>query len=513
MDQTVKQPFLPRIFGLALLLCGVLVVYLATVQSLLARWNQTGSEYGHGLLLVGVIVWLIYRQRQALRHAAITPCYWALLPAMLCSVLWSAGYITQVNLVQQFALPGVVFFSVTALMGIAVARIIWFPLSLIVLALPVWNVLQPTLQYLAVTACAFIFSTLSIPVHISGNSISVTSGTFQVAAGCSGLNLFLAASVLGILFAHLNFARHRDQLIVVLLALLVGIVCNWIRITSIIAIAQFSDNIQHPIVQDHGWLGWTWFAVLFAAYLFFVNRLPFANKHIASTPNSVQQQTQRQTPRRISIAALAACMFGVYSAPLLSMYLLNSNGTHNMPIVSPTTLFDYSAVAINDTTTWQPNFHAASSELHLRVAASPSPFDFHLYFYAAQSQAAELIHFDNTIADAKNWHVVQYLPQHSNAANSWWQDVVVKSDDANNRQTLLIRYWYSIAGSNTTNSASAKLLQLKGFIQNRTDASLIAINAKCTDAGCNDAQQQFDEITKTAVSEADRLITSLLMKN
>ncbi len=510
MNQTFKPNFLPRILGLAFLLGGVLAVYLTTVQSLLERWNQTGSEYGHGLLLVGVIVWLIFRQRQPLQQAEIAPCYWTLLPAILCSFLWSAGYITQVNLVQQFALPGVIFFSVTALMGIPIARIVWFPLSLIVFALPVWNVLQPALQYLAVTACAFIFSILSMPVHISGNSISVTTGTFQVAAGCSGLNLFLAASVLGILFAHLNFTRRRDQIIVVLLALLVGIICNWVRIASIIFIAQLSNDIQHPIVQDHSWLGWAWFAVLFAVYIFVVNRLPFAANHSDLDTKTAQGHAQQKTPRRMSIAALVACMLGIYSAPLLSTYLLQKNSANSTPILAPAKLLDYPATAINDPTSWQPNFHAATSELHVRLATNSAPLYFHLYFYATQRQETELIHFDNTIADDKNWHVVQLLNQDSNSENHWWQDVIVESHGSNTRRTLLVRYWYSIAGSNTTTPTIAKLLQLKGFLRNRTDASLIAINTACAEPNCHKAQKSLDEITKSAAVEARNILNSLV---
>ncbi len=510
MNQHVTTPTLSRAASLALLLCCLLAVYFSTVQSLLDRWNQSGSEYGHGPLLVGVIVWLIFRERHRLLRADIKPCYWALLLAGLLSMLWSAGYITQVNVVQQVALPCVIFFSVIALLGIPVARILWFPLSLIVFAIPVWNVLQPPLQDLAVAACGQLFSFINIPVHISGNAITVTSGTFQVATGCSGLNLFLAATLLGILFAHLHFTERRDQFIVVLLALLLGIVCNWVRIATIIWIAQLSDDINHPIVQDHGWLGWAWFTLLFAGYLFFVNRLPFAVKDAHSNSNPLHQTGQQSASKRVSIAALLACMLGVYSAPLLSIYLPNRNSPAPLPIVAPATVLGYPARAIGDTTSWRPNFHATTSELHIRLETNSEPLDFHLYFYATQRQETELIHFDNTIADDKNWHVVRFLNQGSSSENHWWRDVIVESHGLNSRRSLLVRYWYSIAGSNTTNPTIAKLLQLKGFIHNRTDASLIAINTACSEPDCHKAQKSLDAITKSASLEAKNIINPLV---
>lgn len=503
MNQHATLPLLPRTVGLALLLCGLIVVYFSTWQSLFERWNQSGSEYSHGPLLLGVIVWLLVRERQRFQLAEVKPCYWALLPAMLFSLLWSAGAITQVNIVQQVALPGVIFFSVTALLGLAVARIIWFPLSLIVFALPLWNVLQPALQYIATTACASILSLLSIPAYINGNSITLTSGTFEIATGCSGLNLFLAASILGILFAHLNFASRRDQCIVVLLALLVGIVCNWVRITTIILIAQFSDNIQHPIVQDHDWLGWVWFALLFAAYLFGVNRLPFAVKRTAAAVDVTQLVRQR-----LPVMTLLVCMLSVYSAPLLSAYRLNKNHSAASQITAPETVLGYAAQTLVDATAWHPAFHNATSELHLRVAANPAPIYFHLYFYATQSQGAELVHFNNKITNSKRWHEVRQFDQGPDAPARRWQDVIVQSNST--QQLLLVRYWYSIAGSRTTSSTTAKILQLKGLINKRSDATLTAIGSVCARQDCKGAQHLLDGITELAAQEATTIIDSVL---
>lgn len=512
MNQYISLPAWPRIAGLVVFLFGLLAIYFTTVQSLLDRWNQSGSEYSHGPLLICIVIWLLFRERQRLILTEIKPCYWALIPAILFSLVWSAGYITQVNVVQQVALPCVIFFSMTALMGIPVARVIWFPLALIVFALPVWNVLQPPLQNIAATACAHIFSILSIPAYINGNAITVTSGTFQIATGCSGLNLFLAASLLGILLAHLNFTSRRDQVIVFLLALLVGIVCNWVRITTIILIAQFSDNIQHPIVQDHGWLGWVWFAVLFTAYLFFVNRLPFAIKRSHSIADADQQHNNHSPPQRMSISVLLVCMLSVYSTPLLSIYLQNKNRTNALPLATPNTVFGYPAQAIVAATAWHPNFHNATGELHLRLAADHKPIDFHLYLYATQSQGAELVHFENTITDSRRWHIAGSPNQRSNSAAHWWQDVMVQSTGNITQQLLLVRYWYSISGSNTTSSLGAKVLQLKGFVNKRSDAALIAISSSCDRQDCKNAQQLLDKVTEPAAKEANNIIANALAR-
>lgn len=495
--------------GITVFLCGLLAVYFVTVQSLLDRWYRSGSEYSHGPLLIGVIVWLIFRKRQQLLLAEIRPSYWALLPAILSSLLWSAGYIAQVNIVQQVALPCVLFFSMTALLGISTGRIIWFPLSLIVFALPVWNVLQPPLQHIATTACAYILSILSIPAHINGNLITLTSGMFQIATGCSGLNLFLAASILGILFAHLNFTARRDQVIVVLLAMLVGIVCNWMRITTIILIAQFSDNIQHPVVQDHDWLGWVWFAVLFAAYLFFVTRLPFAVKNAGPTAKATQQRENETTLQYKSVQTLLICMLSVYSGPLLTIYMQNKSRFDIPQMTAPDIVLGYPAQVIIDAKAWRPDFRGASSELHLRLTAKPESIDFHLYFYANQTQGAELVHFDNTITDSKRWHVVGYTKQEANSPAQRWQDAIVKSSETT-QPMLLVRYWYAIAGSNTTSSTEAKILQLRGFFNNRSDAALIAISSSCARQDCKDAQQLLDKITEPAAQEANTIIDNLL---
>ncbi len=512
MIKNLKISSLSRVTGLVLLLCGLLIVYFATVQSLLARWNQIGSEYGHGPLLVVVIIWLLFRERKSICQAISKPCYWALLPAAFFSVLWSAGHVTQVNVVQQITLPCVIFFSVIALTGFPVARVIVFPLSLIVFALPVWNVLQAPLQDLAVAACAQIFFVLNIPVHITGNAITVTSGTFQVATGCSGLNLFLAATVLGILFAYLNFTARRDQIIVVMLALLLGVVCNWIRITTIILIAQVSDDIQHPIVQNHGWLGWAWFALLFAGYLYFVSRLPLTVKSDHSNASDVHKSAHQMTLQRLPVSTVLVCMLASYSSPLLSTYLINKNKTNIAPIAAPVTLLGYPTQTFDDATAWHPNYQGATNEIHLRLAAYPTPFDFHLYFYAAQSQGTELIRFDNTIADGKRWHISSLSNQDSNSENRWWKDVIVEDYSSNNIQPLLVRYWYSVAGSNTTSSTKAKLLQLKGFINKRSDAALVAISSNCATQDCTGAKLLLDKITESVSQEAKHFIENTLSK-
>jgi exosortase/archaeosortase family protein len=86
-----------------------------------------------------------------------------------------------------------------------------------------------------------------------------------VEPGCAGLNFFLVAFALSLLYGRLTYASLRARVVCVVAALGISIVANIIRIYLIIGLAQ-ATNRKIDITADHLLYGWGFFgAVMLAA--------------------------------------------------------------------------------------------------------------------------------------------------------------------------------------------------------------------------------------------------------
>ncbi|MDO8596856.1 MAG: exosortase B, partial [Sulfuricaulis sp.] len=189
------------------LIAGLLVLYVPTVYDLATTlWQQ--DDHAHGPIILAIIVWLIWRKREALLvvpvNTAPVPGFGLLVFGVL---LYAVGRSQDIIMFEVGALAPILAGVLLVARGWAGVRALWFPLLFIVFLVPlpgffVDALTMPLKQNVSVIAEQLLY-VAGYP--IARNGVVLTIGQYQllVADACSGLNTMFSLSALGLLYLHL----------------------------------------------------------------------------------------------------------------------------------------------------------------------------------------------------------------------------------------------------------------------------------------------------------------------
>lgn len=248
-------------------LIGVLVgmvaltaLYFSTVASAIHLWN-TSSAYNYAYLIAPISLALIWADRHQLAAAQPSPNFWGVAIAGAFSVAWLTGELLGIDEGRHIAFVGMMQGLALALLGWRIYRFLAFPLLYLFFLVPTGTFLLTPLQILAHQANVALLKASGVPVYVEGFLIQVPAGSFLVESGCAGLNFFLVALALSLLYGRLTYATTRARIMCVIAALLTSIVANIVRIYLIIGLAQ-ATNRRIDITADHLLYGWGFFGVV-----------------------------------------------------------------------------------------------------------------------------------------------------------------------------------------------------------------------------------------------------------
>ena len=243
-------------FGLFALL---LSMWLPTLQHLIGLWQV--PTYFHGFLVPIVSLWLIHDGWRRDEHFTGWPL--ALLGVAGASLLYLAAGQLDVITLQHIALAGALISLAALVFGRAFAVRHRFALLFLFCAVPMGESLTPLLQELTIGAIINTLDVLRIPAARVGQVIRTEPGDFHVVEACAGLQYLVAMAVTGILLAHLLYLNRSKQLVLMILALTVPILANWVRAITLVLVAVHSD-FAFGTGTAHTILSWGMFGAVMA---------------------------------------------------------------------------------------------------------------------------------------------------------------------------------------------------------------------------------------------------------
>lgn len=268
-----------RLIGLLplMLVYAVFVIFnYDFIEPLLVNW-WSSHESSQGLMILPVSVWLMIQQLFGRRALTLEPVWVMVLLFMLLSVVIHVGAIMHIQVVEFSAL--IIAFAVipVALFGVrsateGVASESYFPALYSLMALPLWDYINPVFRFISLKITEQFLGLSPIPHYVEGYRIELAKGVFVVDDGCSGLRFMVSGLAIALLYAYLYFDTNRARLLCVASLLLLALVGNWIRIIMIVLIGYITD-MQSSLVHDHATFGWIIFAVLLVIWMFWMNRL------------------------------------------------------------------------------------------------------------------------------------------------------------------------------------------------------------------------------------------------
>lgn len=244
---------------LALLLAVIGLAFRDTLQAMLQVWNT--ENFQHGYLIVPMALWMIWRNREALRRQPLVP-FWpaALLLAGACA-LWLAGRLAGVNVVEQFAIIGMIPCALALVFGWRVVCAIAFPLAFLVFAVPFGEGLYPVMMERTAEFTVAAVRLSGVPVIREGLFFELPSGRWSVVEACSGLRYLLAALPLASLYAYISWSSWLTRALFIGMTVVVAVVANWLRAYLIVMMGHLS-GMKIAVGVDHLIYGWVFFGIV-----------------------------------------------------------------------------------------------------------------------------------------------------------------------------------------------------------------------------------------------------------
>lgn len=235
---------------------ALLVLYVPTYFTLAqGAWNE--EHNAHGPLVLLVVLWLAWRERQALtalpERGATVAGGIALAIGLVFYVLGRALEFVYFEAFSQIpVLAGILLF----IYGWRAVRLMWFPLLYMMFLVPLPGVVVDaatgSLKQLVSVVAENLLYHAGYPIARTGVIISIGQYQLLVADACSGLNSMYSLTAMGLLFLYITWDGNWARTIVMLLAIWpIAFAANIVRVITLVLITYYlGDEAAQGFLHD-----------------------------------------------------------------------------------------------------------------------------------------------------------------------------------------------------------------------------------------------------------------------
>lgn len=455
-------------------LAALLVMFGGTVAATVSTWWNTGS-YNHGLLIVPVVLALVWDRRAALARIAPRPSPLGVLMVAVASLVWTLGAAVAALIVQQFALVGMIWGLVLAVIGWRAAWQIAFPLGFLVFAVPFGDFLVVHLQDVTAWITVGLLRLSGVPVFSDGVFIQTAFGAFEVAEACSGLRFLTACLAFGTLFAWLFFTDWKRRLLFVAASAVVPVIANGLRAYGIVMLTDIvgpsvARSVDHVV---YGWLFFSFVMALMAAVGWLFRQGAGANLPEPVGPGRGGSAVVVGT----TVLALAV---GAVLPGWLTLGAIRdahaAGGRINVPLVLSAPA-GWDAV---EARAWTPVFPGAAQIIREGFAAPGARLERVVAWFPNQEQGREVVNRSNDLL-GPGWQRLSSGRVHLAINGRQFEASELRLTDNHGRRRI-VWSWFWVDDAFTGDERLAKLLQARALLFGNPDAgALIAVSAELTD--------------------------------
>lgn len=457
------ERFLPQ----TLLLCLALF-FLPTVIDLSSEWVQWDQSLAHAYPLLLGFALLLYRASPlsiARQHWLVDVGLAALLIAS--SVLWLLFHFIQIKILEQLILLPILYCMIAFVFGMKTLWRLRFLLIMPLFVLPVWDYLNNPLIELSSIVVGEMVRAIKIPALIDGSSIFIPAGHIMIADGCSGLRYLIISLALGYTISYLNGYKEKGLALSLLIAAILGLIANWLRIFILILIGYYSE-MESSLMQDHEIFGWILFSAICFPAIYFAPVVKQAHLVVSAASAPLPLKKLLLLPLLLAPGSAVSYLF-----------------TFDKPVV-PHEYTISSAV-------WQQTLAALPLPLSLPLAQKKRRYsdqnNIHLQIdqYQPLSRRQRLVPYIPRQYDAQYW-----ILEKSELVSQ--QDKTVRVDIfrfKSGLKKIVQVQWFDVGGRKVARVAQAKLLQIPAVINSQYYFSIFTLQLPCRESAC---QQELQKI-------------------
>lgn len=393
---------------------------------------------------------------------------WGSLVLVAVTLSWALLELVNIDTLSFLMLPVGVAAVTWAMLGKAAMVRLIPHLLVLALSLPFWGDLIPPLIALASVAVGHLVDRIGMTALIEGSSITLPYGRLVIADGCSGIRYFAISILLGATIALLNDYRWRGWTAAVLIAGMLGILSNWVRITGLVIIGYRSE-MQSALMNDHEAYGWLIYAV-------------FALPALYLAPVKRRQGQESRKVHTLDHKGWAAVAIAALCGPVLLAFTQGSVESRPDWVVSNERFMprDHGSMPLPLTLPdrlRQAQYFDRQEGVWLNLAQ-----------YQRHHSGEKLVPYIGTPFDKERWQPV------SNTETAPYEAVHLYRDVARQRQ-VAITQWYKVGRFSTEDYRLAKLLQIPSTLLNDNRFALVTLQADCRTPTC---AQEIEQLATSA---------------
>ena len=462
-------------------LAGLVTIFLlrSTAASMIKIWYGSAT-YSYGFVVVPITAFLAWRCRNRLKVLHPAPSLLGLAFVLIFAVVWVAGSVADVQLVEQVAFIALLDAFVWALLGTTAVRALRFPLLFLFFAVPAGQSLVEPLQRLTAAFAVNAVRFSGIPAVQNGLVISTPTGDWRIAEACSGIRYLTSSLLIGVLFAGIAFRRWPRRVALVVMSALVPVLANAVRAYLIILLAYFSNN-RIATGVDHVMYGWVFFSLVTALLIGFAlgwREPPVANEAPAPAPTAVKPTSGASRPAWYVAGAIVIVLLASYSADFLWSRIAPAQPIEKLW----TAPADWLAMDDPDHD-WAPQLESVQSESAQTLTNGSREVSLFIAAYPATRRGVELVNPSNAVPFSGSWELLDNGRREVTIAGK--PVTVAEYLIARGGQRRIVWMWYLAGDHLTAKPVQIKLLQFESRLAGRPEN--VALFAASTTVGSETA--------------------------
>lgn len=432
------------------------VAFYEDLASAMRVWSSSDT-FTHCFFILPGAIYLIWCERSRLSVLSPRPNLWLvflLLPLLCLGLFGVAGDIQLFSHIAMFAsLPVLIWLFV----GSSVAKVIWFPLLFILFSIPIGGELVPLFQQLTANMAISLLNISDIPVYRDGLYLSIPAGRFVVAEACSGIRFFIACLAFGAIYAHLSFHSLRLKALYMLIAIVVPVLANGLRVYGTILIGHFI-GMEYADGADHLIFGWGFFAFIMLLMV-----------GVGELVRKFETEPPREESNVVSVSsgwftASFKLAFIVSVVPLLIFILMRFLPSESDLLpkkINRDMLPDHSELVINGAV-WKPQFLNASDAILMSVTSEGSfavqYVEMYIAWYKGDRPGAELVSGGHRLFNNKRWSLISE-GRHRVSFDDDTVNVRMQVITSGSGQKRIVFYWYELHDRQLDSRIMTKIAQ------------------------------------------------------